>query len=193
MTHNDKDSAMPEPQAKHYVIRSLNERDDEGEPLYWSNQSGWVGLTDADVYNAHEQETLNLPMDGRWWPLPTILEREHTATTRHLIDVTTTVHGDEGVDPKYLVDVLMWGLEQHNAAVRRFRGAEAGDHTIEPVAMSASDDIGLGGERAAFMHDAESEMAINCTYFPVEGSSLRRCEDGNNNEPYYDEDILLKF
>lgn len=67
---------------------------------------------------------------------------EHTATTRHTIELAVTVPGDEGIDPTYLVDVLMWGLEQHNEAVRRTPEDTNEDHVIEPLFMSASEGTG---------------------------------------------------
>jgi len=71
-------------------------------------------------------------------------EREHTATTSLIVEVTVTVPGDEGVDPDYLTDVLMWGLEQHNLAVARI--AEDTnlneDHVIQPLHMSATETLG---------------------------------------------------
>lgn len=144
--------------------------------------SAWIAEAKAEVErfrNPQEPEPRTTPSG----------QHEHTATTRHLVDVTVTVPGDNGIDPEYLVEVLMWGLEQHNAAVERLgtKADEDGDHIIQPVAMNASGDIGLGGERAAFCHDPEGS---DFTYFGVEGASLRRCEEGD--EPS-DEDILLKF
>jgi hypothetical protein len=63
--------------------------------------------------------------------------REHTATTTHTVEVTTTVPGDEGIDTEYLVDVLMWGVDQHNALVEA-QSMSSADLPIQIVSMSAS-------------------------------------------------------
>lgn len=51
------------------------------------------------------------------------MTREHTATTTRTLEITTTIAGDEGIEPEYLIEVLAWGLEQHNAAVARLEGS----------------------------------------------------------------------
>lgn len=53
----------------------------------------------------------------------------------HIIEVGTS----EDMDTKYLVDVLMWGLEQHNEAVRKglpWTHQPDTDHFIEPISMT---------------------------------------------------------
>ena len=47
-----------------YRIRSLTERDDEGQPLYWSNVDGW-GLP-GDTFTREERDSLSLPIGGEW-------------------------------------------------------------------------------------------------------------------------------
>jgi hypothetical protein len=50
-----------------YLIRSDHERDyATGEPLYWSNEDGWVDKTHATVFAENEMKYLNLPMTGEW-------------------------------------------------------------------------------------------------------------------------------
>lgn len=48
----------------------------------------------------------------------------------HIIEIETT----EDMDTKYLVDVLMWGLEQHNEAVCKADALDT-DHPINPNHM----------------------------------------------------------
>jgi hypothetical protein len=45
----------------YYVIENTEDID-----LLWSNQNGWTGADDYDVFTAEEKEQLNLPMGGRW-------------------------------------------------------------------------------------------------------------------------------
>lgn len=62
---------------------------------------------------------------------------EHTATTTVTLAITTTVEGDEGVEPDYLVDVIMWGLEQHNGAVAKLGDSDPwSDYAIQPLAIT---------------------------------------------------------
>ena len=49
-----------------YMIRSLTEREDTGEALYWSNEQGWVPSGYADEYTIPEREVLTLPDGGIW-------------------------------------------------------------------------------------------------------------------------------
>ncbi len=45
------------------LIRSKTERDDEtGEPLFWSNEDGWVDLESADWFDGD----YSLPIGGEW-------------------------------------------------------------------------------------------------------------------------------
>lgn len=45
----------------YYVIENTEDID-----LLWSNENGWTGADDYDVFTAEEKEQLNLPMGGRW-------------------------------------------------------------------------------------------------------------------------------
>ncbi len=38
----------------------------EDEPLFWSNDDGWVGVESCTYFSAEEQPTLNLPDRGQW-------------------------------------------------------------------------------------------------------------------------------
>ncbi len=38
----------------------------EDEPLFWSNDDGWVGVESCSYFSNQEQETLNLPDGGQW-------------------------------------------------------------------------------------------------------------------------------
>ena len=40
--------------------------DAESEPLYWSNEWGWVDKCMADLFTNEDKETLNLPIGGAW-------------------------------------------------------------------------------------------------------------------------------
>ena len=48
-----------------YFVRS-DERDDNGNFLYWNNQWGWVNLSEADIFSGEEMLEFDLPMGGRW-------------------------------------------------------------------------------------------------------------------------------
>lgn len=34
--------------------------------LYWSNESGWIGVDFADEFSEQERNSLNLPVGGEW-------------------------------------------------------------------------------------------------------------------------------
>lgn len=80
----------------------------------------------------------------------------HTATTQHLIMVTVSREGDEGVEPDYLVDVLMWGLEQHNS---RVQVQDDLDYNIEPLVMSASPNL-MTGTMAMVLPDKDTHAEL---------------------------------
>lgn len=42
------------------------ENHEDGKPLYWSNDMGWVDSKSATIFNAEESRTLNLPTSGMW-------------------------------------------------------------------------------------------------------------------------------
>ena len=50
-----------------YVIQCMNLDEDSGEALYWSNESGWVGLTDATVFSKDEREAFGLTSGALCW------------------------------------------------------------------------------------------------------------------------------
>jgi hypothetical protein len=39
------------------------------DELYWSNDLGWTGLTEADRFSQEERGRFNLPVGGSWMPL----------------------------------------------------------------------------------------------------------------------------
>jgi hypothetical protein len=43
-----------------------NERDPDGERLYWNNADGWVSRATATVFTSGQRMRLNLPIGGRW-------------------------------------------------------------------------------------------------------------------------------
>jgi hypothetical protein len=45
-----------------YAIISTNTKS------FWSNLDGWVSFDNADIFDASEVTTLNLPCDGEWVP-----------------------------------------------------------------------------------------------------------------------------
>lgn len=52
-----------------YLIRAIDEADfdDDGSPLWWSNEGGWSTLDYALVWTEEERRSgLNLPMSGEW-------------------------------------------------------------------------------------------------------------------------------
>jgi hypothetical protein len=51
--------------AKTYVIICMTYNDDFG--CYWSNDLGWIKDVElANKFNQKEQQTLNLPIGGKW-------------------------------------------------------------------------------------------------------------------------------
>lgn len=53
-----RENDMPQ---KLYHIRNKHDAH-----AYWSNDDGWVGYDDADVFLDSERATMNLPIDGEW-------------------------------------------------------------------------------------------------------------------------------
>lgn len=50
-----------------WAIRSLTLKDfDTNEPLYWSNEWGWVSGETAQLFTAQDHAVLNLPIGGTW-------------------------------------------------------------------------------------------------------------------------------
>ena len=49
-----------------YFVRSVDEVDDDGVLLYWSNEFGWVNLSEAEIFTSDEMLEFDLPMGGRW-------------------------------------------------------------------------------------------------------------------------------
>lgn len=41
-------------------------REDDPEPLYWSNEDGWVKFSGATRFSQEEKESFDLPFDGGW-------------------------------------------------------------------------------------------------------------------------------
>ena len=48
-----------------YVIRHETELENS-QPLYWSNEFGWVSGDIATIFTAIDKEDLNLPIGGNW-------------------------------------------------------------------------------------------------------------------------------
>ena len=49
-----------------YYIRNSFEMDDDGIPLYWNNQWGWVNQSEADLFSEEEKNKFDLPINGYW-------------------------------------------------------------------------------------------------------------------------------
>ena len=62
---------IEDPEAPDFVIASTCERDDEtGEPLFWSNEYGWVSLDSATRFRGYESLRFCPPAGGEWQQLP---------------------------------------------------------------------------------------------------------------------------
>lgn len=64
---------QPPEKTKSYVIFSHVEtvRQESMEPMYWSNDQGWVDLSSATIFTAEEKAIFGLPSpDGSWVELP---------------------------------------------------------------------------------------------------------------------------
>ena len=46
------------------IARSSSMNSDE--PVFWSNELGWVSYDDATIFTEKERDELNLPEDGIW-------------------------------------------------------------------------------------------------------------------------------
>lgn len=49
-----------------YRIRSNSNFDEDDGWLYWSNEIGWVSISDADIFSHDEMLSFNLPMNSFW-------------------------------------------------------------------------------------------------------------------------------
>lgn len=49
-----------------WKIKCVDAVDDDGDPLYWSNEIGWTGKGDADRFSQKERDEFNLPIGGEW-------------------------------------------------------------------------------------------------------------------------------
>lgn len=49
-----------------YLVRASDDTDDDGQPLWWSNEGGWSDLGEAVVYTEAERQRLNVPLGGEW-------------------------------------------------------------------------------------------------------------------------------
>ena len=62
------------------VIEGVRETDPvNGEPLFWSNEDGWVSLDSAEMYiNFSEIENMNMPIGGRMMPIDKAITKVRT-------------------------------------------------------------------------------------------------------------------
>jgi hypothetical protein len=51
---------------RNWRIKSINEVDEDGDPLYWSNEFGWTERKEAERFDEGEKNAFNLPMGGEW-------------------------------------------------------------------------------------------------------------------------------
>ena len=49
-----------------HLVRAIDERDEDGIPLYWSNEYGWASKDTATVFTTVERKHFNLPVGGEW-------------------------------------------------------------------------------------------------------------------------------
>jgi hypothetical protein len=47
-----------------YII--LADTNDDEHALYWSNEFGWAGWSDATSFTDEERATVHLPIGGEW-------------------------------------------------------------------------------------------------------------------------------
>lgn len=55
-----------QPVERVYVLSGLD-TDDDGSPLYWSNDLGWVDRQSATIFTVHEIRTMREPFGAREW------------------------------------------------------------------------------------------------------------------------------
>ena len=48
------------------AIRSLTAKDDDGQPLYWSNEWGWGSGDSCQLFTGQDHVECNLPIGGEW-------------------------------------------------------------------------------------------------------------------------------
>lgn len=90
-----------------YVISSIADKDfgceDYDETLYWSNENGWVDLSDSTVFNQLERDSFTLPIGNNvlWELLPNTLSyTEHNIIRNALmaLKVLALSAGDDYLD-----------------------------------------------------------------------------------------------
>jgi hypothetical protein len=52
----------------YFQVIALDEFDDEGDRLYWSNTDGWTAKFEADIFFYTEVGNITLPQGGAWVP-----------------------------------------------------------------------------------------------------------------------------
>lgn len=102
--------------------------------------------------------------------------RVKTATTEHLISITVSRDGDEGVEPDYLESIILDGLGHHNAKVRR-HGTQDGDYVIDVLGLLVSDNF-TGRDLAMVLEDGD-------THSGLPGCAIREFDDNDEivNQP----------
>jgi hypothetical protein len=49
-----------------FIIKSCVETDEDGSPLFWNSEDGWVDLESATTYTEEETDWMNLPAQSVW-------------------------------------------------------------------------------------------------------------------------------
>lgn len=61
-----------------FVVMSNDERDDEGLPLYWSNEQGWTDAAGATRFTEEETRRFNLPLGDCFWAKLAVTNQKET-------------------------------------------------------------------------------------------------------------------
>lgn len=49
-----------------WLIIGMREKDEDGAPLFWSNEDGWVDIGSAARFTLEEMTRVRLPVGGAW-------------------------------------------------------------------------------------------------------------------------------
>lgn len=67
----------------------IKEKNSVEEPLFWSNEDGWVDKESATRFTTKQRENLNLPDEGRW-----VLDCSHGSfelKNEHIVEIDVGV------------------------------------------------------------------------------------------------------
>jgi hypothetical protein len=80
------------------IIRSIDEFDENGTPLFWHNDNGWVPIEDAQTFEREAADNFDLPVvvdeiDGKMTPRPAaVWQKNHRSHTLTYNEVCTAVY-----------------------------------------------------------------------------------------------------